>query len=282
MKFGINTFLWTSSFGSKDFSLLPEIKQRGFDGVEVSLIRQEDFEASAIRRAVADNGLECTICAVLPRDCSLIAEDSAVRARTISHMSACIQLAAEAGARLMAGPLYAPVGFLPGRRRTPDEWSRAIEAYQQLGPILDQHGVDIGLEPLNRFETYFLNTTADAVALCSAIDHPRVGILWDTFHANIEEKQLGESLRSAGKFLKHVHTCENDRGIPGSGHIPWPEVFVALSDMQYHGWLTIESFGFTLGDLSAAAAIWRDLAASPEDIAWSGVKFLRQATGSHP
>jgi D-psicose/D-tagatose/L-ribulose 3-epimerase len=165
---------------------------------------------------------------------------------------------------------------MTGQRPTDDEWKRAVDCYQAIGPTLSEYGVTIAIEPLNRFETYFLTTAADAVALCDAIDHPNVGILFDTFHANIEEKHVADACRVAGRHLKHVHTCENDRGIPGTGHVDWPGVFQALRDVQYDGWLTIESFGFALGELSAAASIWRDIAPSPESIAFEGVKFLKQ------
>jgi len=134
----------------------------------------------------------------------------------------------------------------------------------------------LGIEPLNRFETYFLNTAADAAALAQEIHHPNVGILFDTFHANIEEKDIGAGYLRVGAHLKHVHACENDRGIPGSGHVEWESVFQALRTLNYDGWLTIESFGFALGDLSAAAAIWRDIEATPESIAVEGVKFLKK------
>ena len=136
------------------------------------------------------------------------------------------------------------VGSFSGVRRTSDEWNRAVEGYRELGPVLASHNVQLAIEPLNRFETYFLNTTVDAVALCDEVAHPNAGILWDTFHANIEEKHIGDSLLQAGPHLKHVHTCENDRGIPGSGHVEWNSVFAALRDLKYDGWLTIESFGF--------------------------------------
>jgi D-psicose/D-tagatose/L-ribulose 3-epimerase len=277
MKFGINAFLWTGHFGSADFALLPQIRQHGFDGVEVALFRPSQLEASAIRKAVEANKLECTVCGVFPKEFSLVDSDPAVRQRTRSHLSDCIKATAEAGAHVIAGPLYAPVGYLPGRRRTADEWQWVVETYQELGPVLARHDVSVGIEPLNRFETYFLNTTADGVALCEQIGDPRVGLLWDTFHANIEEKSLGNTVRMAGPHLKHVHTCENDRGIPGTGHVDWAGVFRALREVQYDGWLTIESFGFTIGELSAAASIWRDLAVSPEEIAWEGVKFLKRA-----
>ena len=276
MKFGVNTFIWTASFDRSHLPLLPSIKEHGFDGIEVSLFRPVDFAAADIRRGLRENALECTICSVLTGGLSIISEDAAVRCKTLSHMKDCVKAAADVGAELIAGPLYSPVGYLPGRRRTADEWNWAVECYQQLGPVLESHGVEIAIEPLNRFETYFLNTAEDVVALCEAIHHPRVGILFDTFHANIEEKKLGDAFRKVGPHLKHVHTCENDRGIPGTGHVEWNDVFEALRAMKYDRWLTIESFGFALGELSAAASNWRDIAPTPESIAFEGVKFLRR------
>jgi D-psicose/D-tagatose/L-ribulose 3-epimerase len=277
MKFGVNTFLWTASFGPSHFDLLPKIRERGFDGVEVSMFTPSEFPAAAIRRAVEENGLACTVCSVLPSGLSLATNDLSVRKRTIAHLSECIQATAEAGANLIAGPLYSPVGYLPGRRRNIDEWTSVVDAYRELGPVSERYGVHVAIEPLNRFETYFLNTTEDAVRLCEEIGHPYIGVLWDTFHANIEEKSLEKALLLTGKHLKHVHTCENDRGTPGSGHVDWNGVFTALRQLRYDDWLTIESFGFAVGDLSAAASIWRDLAPTVDEIAWDGVKFLQNA-----
>ncbi len=276
MKFGVNLFLWTETFTEENFHLLPVIRAQGFDGVEVPLFRPRGFPAAKIRGALAENGLECTICSVFAKGFSLIADEAEVRRETISHLKSCIQASAEAGAKIIAGPLYAPVGYMSGGRRTPDEWKRAVEAYQEVGPMLREHDIQLAVEPLNRFETYFLNTTADAVRLCEEVAHPNVGILWDTFHANIEEKDLSAALLQAGLHLKHVHTCENDRGTPGSGHIPWNGIFHALKTLNYNGWLTIESFGFALGDLCSAASIWRDLEENSEDIAWLGVNFLKR------
>ncbi|MFN0169661.1 MAG: sugar phosphate isomerase/epimerase family protein [Bryobacteraceae bacterium] len=276
MKFGVNTFIWTASFGPEQLPLLPRIKEAGFDGVEVPLFTAKDFDASTIRQGAESNGLECTVCSVLVGGLSLISEDAAIRAKSRAHLKDAVKAVAEAGARTIAGPLYSPVGYLPGRRRNENEWNWCIEAYHELGPTLDACGVNVAIEPLNRFETYFLNTAADAVRLVEAIAHPRVGILFDTFHANIEEKNIAAAYRLVGKHLKHVHTCENDRGTPGSGHVDWPGVFAALKDVGYDGWLTIESFGFSLGELSAAASIWRDLAPTPDVIAFEGVKFLKR------
>ena len=278
MKYGVNTFIWTGRFDRSHLSLLPQIKEHGFDGAELPLYDPAQFPAADIRHACERYGLECTICAVLTGGANVISDDPAVRARTRGHLADCIKAVAEAGSTIMAGPLYSPVGFLPGRRRTADEWKWAVNSYQSLGPLLAKHGVTIALEPINRFETYFLNTAADAVKLCDEINHPNVGILLDTFHANIEEKDIGQAYRSVARHLKHVHTCENDRGIPGSGHVEWNSVFAALREMQYDGWLTIEGFGFAIEELSAAASIWRDLATSPEAIAWEGIRFLKQNT----
>ncbi len=276
MKFGVNTFIWTANFDRSNLPLLPAIKEAGFDGVEVPLFQPAQFAAADIRRGVEQNGLECTICSILTGGLNMVSDDAAVREKTRIHMQDCAKAAAEAGAKIIAGPLYSPVGLMTGRRRTAEEWKRVVDCYQAIGPVLSEYDVTIALEPLNRFETYFLNTAADAVALCDAIGHPNVGILFDTFHANIEEKDVAQGYRTAGRHLKHVHTCENDRGIPGTGHVDWPGVFRALRDVKYDGWLTIESFGFSLGELSAAASIWRDIAPTPESIAFEGVQFLKK------
>jgi D-psicose/D-tagatose/L-ribulose 3-epimerase len=274
MKFGVNTFIWTPVFEPSHVALLPEIKAAGFDGVEVPIFNAADFAATDIRRGLEANGLECTTCSVMSPEFSLISEDPAARRRGQTHLRECIEKAAEVGSKILCGPLYSPVGYLPGRRRTSDEWKWAIDGYQAIAPTLDANDVSIAIEPLNRFETYFLNTAADAVKLCDEIAHPKVGILFDTFHANIEEKNIAQAYRLVAPHLKHVHTCENDRGTPGTGHVDWPAVFQALHDIHYDGWLTIESFGFALGGISAAASIWRDIEITPEAIAFDGIKFL--------
>jgi D-psicose/D-tagatose/L-ribulose 3-epimerase len=242
----------------------------------VPLFQPSEFEAADIRRGAEANGLECSVCAILTGDLSLISEDAGVRSKTRNHVLECIQAAAEAGSKTLLGPLYSPVCYLPGRRRTADEWNRAVESYQSFTGTLTSYGMTLGIEPLNRFETHFLNTAADAAALCDAVGHPNVGILFDTFHGNIEEKRLGDGIRLIGKHLFHVHACENDRGTPGSGHVEWESMFQALRDIRYDGWLTIESFAPRAGDFSAAAFIWRDIEPTPESIAFEGIKFLKQ------
>lgn len=275
MKFGANTFIWSDRFGEEQYPLLEKIKRAGFDGIEVPLFDPGQYRGSVARRAIEQHGLECTVCSVLPAGLHSGSADAGTRRRAEEHLRASVATTAELGSRLIAGPLYSPVGYFSGSRRTDEEWKRAVETFQQIGPALDEHNVTLAIEPLNRYETYFLNTAADAVRFCREIGHPRIGILFDTYHANIEEKDVAAAIREAGPYLRHFHSCENDRGIPGTGHVDWPAVFAALREAKYDHWLTIESFGFSLGALSAAASIWRDLAPSAEQIALEGLRFLK-------
>ena len=275
MRFGVNSLIWTAAFDRGNLALLPKVKRMGFDGIEIARFAFDGFPAAEIRTALADEGLECTFCSALTGKMSLVSDDAAVRRQAREFLIQGIETAAELGAKIFMGPFCAPVGLLLGRRRTAEEWKRAVEGLQGLGETLDACDVTLTLEPLNRFETYFLNTAADGARLCQEVGHPRVGIVFDTFHGNIEEKDLGGAIRVLGSHLKHLHACENDRGIPGSGHVEWPAVFGALRETGYDGWVVIESFGSHIQEIAAAACIWRDLAPSSDAIAAEGVKFLK-------
>lgn len=174
--------------------------------------------------------------------------------------------------------MYAGLGVLTGRRRTPEEWNWAVEALQAVARHARKSDVTLCLEPLNRFETYFLNTLEGAARLIREIGEPNVKIHYDTFHSNIEERHPVEALRAVGRELGHVHISENDRGVPGTGHVNWRGMLEALKDMGYNGWLTIESFAQPDPDL-AAAAIWRDLAPSGDELAQQGLRFIRRLAG---
>jgi D-psicose/D-tagatose/L-ribulose 3-epimerase len=275
MKFGVNTLIWGAAFGPSDFHLLPAIKESGFDGIEVPILDPAAFAPGVVGRELDRMGLERTAVTVIPGGSSLGSSDDGIRRRACAHVEACIAAVRDAGATMLGGPLYTPVGHLPGHRRTADEWKWTVDSWQRLSAAVHAAQIEIAIEPLNRFETYFLNTAADAVSLCRDIDDPSIGILLDTFHANIEEKSIGAAIREAAPYLKHLHTCENDRGVPGSGHVAWPEFFAAVGEVGYDRWLTIESFGFSIAALAAAAAIWRDLASTPGAIAFEGIEFLR-------
>jgi D-psicose/D-tagatose/L-ribulose 3-epimerase len=280
MRCGVNTFIWSAEFGHAQLALIPRLRAAGFDGVEIPLFEPAGFPAADVRRALEAEGLACTVCSIIPPGRSLISEDADVRRRTQQHLRDAVEATAAVGARLIDGPLYAPVGYLPGRRRTADEWQWAVEGYQALTGTLDACDVTLAIEPLNRFETYFLNTASDAAALCEAVAHARVGVAYDTFHANIEEKSIPGGCALVGRHLKHVQVSENDRGTPGSGHVDWPGLLAMLKTMGYDEWLTIESFGPDLGAFSAAVAIWRDIEPDVDAIAFDGLRFLREALAS--
>lgn len=270
MILGVNTLIWTAHFEAAHVSLFPQIKAHGFDGVEVARFSFDGFPAAEIRNAAASEGLQLALCSAFVGNMSFA--DGVGNPR--EHLLRCLEASVAIGSSIVVGPFCTPVGQLPGRRRTGDEWKRVVLGLQSVASDYEKAGVKLAVEPLNRFETYFLNTTADAVRLCEEVGSSHVGILFDTFHANIEEKNIAEALRGTGRQLAHVHTCENDRGAPGSGHVDWLGVIAALKERNYEGWCTIESFGFNIKEIAAAACIWRDLAPSPEDIAWDGARFL--------
>ena len=274
MKFGVNTMIWSGAFEPEKFPF-GKMKEVGVDGIEIPVFVPTDLDTAAVRKTCEKHDLAVHFCSVNPAGMNPISDDAAVRVKTIGHWETLIKTAADAGAEQIAGPTYAPVGYLPGRRRNEDEWKWGVEFHQALGPALDDTGIILGVEPLNRFETYFLNTAADAVKFVSEIGHSKIGILLDTFHQNIEDKDVAEAYRTCGDHLIHVHTCENDRGVPGSGHVDWPNVMRAIKDTGYDRWMTIESFNSQIPELSAATAIWRDMAPSMDDIAIEGTRFLR-------
>ncbi|MCC6292047.1 MAG: sugar phosphate isomerase/epimerase [Bryobacterales bacterium] len=279
MKFGANTLIWTAHFDRPHLDLIPRMAAHGFDYVEVARFNWDDFPAAEIRRTAEAAGLGVLTCSAMP-GLSLLHDDAGERAKAVAYLRQAIQCCAEAGGKVLVGPLYSPVGQHHGRRRTEEEWKRQVEALQTLAPLLEATGVTLAIEPLNRFETYFLNTMSDAARLCREVNHPRVGILYDTFHANIEEKSQVAAIHDAGRWIAHVHTCENDRGIPGSGHVEWRSVFATLQEVGYDGVCSIESFGFNIPELIAPACIWRDFAATPESIPWEGLPFLKRTLAS--
>ncbi len=215
-------------------------------------------------------------------DRDLIHPDESIRANGMAYVRHCIEAAYTLGATRVCGPLYAAVGRT--WQATPDERAQYMDLLvaqlKELAVHAGDHGVVLGVEPLNRFETSVLNLTADAIAVVDRVAHPACGLLLDTFHMNIEERSIGDAIRSAGPRLKHVHACENDRGAPGSGHVPWTEVAQALRDIKYSDGLVIESFTSKVKSIARAAAIWRPLAASQDALAENGLRYLRELLGT--
>jgi D-psicose/D-tagatose/L-ribulose 3-epimerase len=275
MKFGVNTMVWTTQVGEKQGPLFARIKEWGFDGVEPFLSPDEPANIPALKAELDRLQLERTTCCVLPREANLVSPDAATRAQGIAFLKKCVDRTADLGAHLMCGPLYAGLGVMTGSRRTDKEWNWAVKGLRAAAIRAEKRGVCLCLEPLNRFETYFLNTLEDAARLVHDVGAPNVKIHFDTFHSNIEEQHPAEALRAVAKDLGHVHISESDRGTPGTGHVDWKGILKVLKEIRYDGWLTIESFAQPEPALAAAAAIWRDLAPSNDDLARQGLKFTK-------
>ena len=275
MKIGVSAFAWTADFRESHLEILPRLRDHGLTAFEVPMFEPERLPAAKIRRVMEDNGLTCSVCAILPQGINPISSDARVRKKAVAHLMNCVEVATEMDAKLIGGPLYAPIGYFSGRRRSKEEWDWAIDAFQQLSSTLDTNKLDLSIEPVNRSETYFLTTARDARALCDAIDHPRIGVTIDTFHANIEEKIISDAISVAGNRLKHLHVSENDRGLLGSGHVDFEAVIDALRKIRYSGCLMIEGFGYSPKEAAAPGTIWADVEVSPEDIAFDGVRYLQ-------
>ena len=278
MKIGVSAFAWTSSMSSSNLNLVQRVRDYGFDAFEIPMFDPMDLAVTDLRRAFEASALDCTICAILPAGINPISPDRAIRKRSILHLADCVKTAGEIGARILGGPLFAPIGYLPQHRPTTDEWAWAIEAFQSLGDLLDETEVTLSIEPVNRSETFFIRTAAEAKKLCEAISHVRVGVTIDTFHANIEEKSIPAAIRTLGSSLKHLHLSENDRGLLGSGHIDFREILRAAARTQYDGYLILEGFGFSENEPHAPGALWADKHLSPEEFAVQGLDYLKGLT----
>ena len=276
MQIGVNLLLWQAQMGPDSVALMHKAADMGFDVVEIFVDEPGSIDTQAIRRAAEDRGLGLTCCSIVGPDRDLISEDPQIRSQAKAYIRAACDIGAAIGAKVFCGPLYAAVGKLVGRPRNADEWTRAVEGLQEVAPHAADCGMALAVEPLNRFETYFINIAADAVRLVREVDHPAVRVMLDTFHMNIEEKDLPAAIRSAGSLLHHVHCSENDRGTPGTGHTDWRGVFAALREVGYDGRLVIESFVLGNEAIAKAAAIWRDIAPSGDELARDGLRFLRQ------
>ena len=276
VKYGVNFLLWSGDFTKESLPLIQKATDMGFDGVEIPIFDPDDVDVKATKDALKASGMECTCCSILGDDRDLISDDPAIRENAKNYMKECIEISAALGSPIFCGPLYSAVGKLVGRSRTQEEWDLAVTGLKQIAKIAGDNGVTLAIEPLNRFETYFINIAEDAVKLVRDVDHSNIKVHLDTFHMNIEEKDLYEAIKNTGESLSHMHCCENDRGTPGSGHIDWDGVFKALHELNYDGWIVIESFVPAIEAIAKAAAIWRELAPGGADaVAQDGLKFLK-------
>jgi D-psicose/D-tagatose/L-ribulose 3-epimerase len=282
MQIGIHSLLFRETFVEKDLPLLDKCKAMGFDAVEIIPFDPDHFPAAKVRSAAGALGLTINTGYGLPAEYNLILPDPRVRRNGIEFSKKLIDLSNEAGARVFGGMIYCGWGYLSGRRRTEDEWKWGVEGYREIASYAfhANPGLVLGIEPVNRFESHFINIAADAVRFIRDVGLPNVKVHLDTFHMIREEDNIVRAVLTTGGDIGYVHACENQRGICGTGLVPWKDFFRALRSTGYDGCVTVESFDPNMERIAKLCCIWRKLADSPEQLASESLHFLRGVIGA--
>lgn len=277
MKFGINTYLFSSPFNNDSISFFPQFKKWGFDFVEIALEEPSDIDPEMVRKALDDNGLECrSVCAATGpgRDLRGTRKDQVT---AMEYVEALIRIAPVLGSKLVAGPVYSAVGraeLVPDDQKR-KQWDLVTGNLRTLADFAGMNGVKLAIEPLNRYETDFINTCDQALKMIEDVGSDALMVHLDTFHMNLEEKDPALAIRKAGDKLGLLHASGSDRGTPGGDQINWDRIFAALDHIHYQGDIAIESFTPDVKVIAKAASIWRQVEPSREVIAVEGLRFLR-------
>ena len=276
-KFGVDTFIWSEDFSEKDLWVIPKAKELGFEVLDIAISHPENFPTSSVKKKVEEVGIEVVTTTTLGEKTNLISPDPNIRAQGIKHMKLLVDINVELGSKIIGGVNYAAWGYLPGRPRTEEEWNWSIAAMREIAEYArEKSDLIIAVEPVNRFETHFLNIAEDAVRYCREVGTGNVKVHLDSFHMIREETSFKGAVETCGKeYLGYVHVCENNRGIPGTGLVPWKEFFQALKDIGYQGPLVIESFDPSFKELNRQCAIWRKFADTGEELAVKGLQNLK-------
>ena len=279
MKIGFNMLLWTTNLVEEEFHLLEKIKKVGYDGVEIPIFGGEEKvdHFKNIGKVLKDNELQCTSVTVIPDESrSPISDEESVRSNSLEYLKWAMDCSHALGSEILGGPYHQPLGVFSGEPPTQKEKENAAKVHQQAADYAQNLNLKLSIEPLNRFECYFLNIAQDASDYVDMVGKENFGYLYDTFHANIEEKDPDGVIGNTVKNINHIHISENDRGTPGKGNVRWKDTFQAIRNTDYDGWLTIEAFGRALPDLAAATRVWRDFFPSKEEVYEEGYKFIKQ------
>ncbi|QDV50998.1 sugar phosphate isomerase/epimerase family protein [Gimesia fumaroli] len=275
MKYGLNMLLWTSDVNESHFGLLEQIKGWGYDGVELPIFEADEKKFSQVGKKLSELGLECTAVTVCTPDENPISPDAKIREAGLERLKRMLDMCAASGATHICGPIHSALGEFTGAGRTADEWNYGKETLAKAADYAQTLNVTLVCEYLNRFECYFLNCAEDCAQFTREVNHPNLKMMYDSFHANIEEKSITGAVKACADQMVHVHISENDRSTPGEGGVNWDETFSALKEVNYDGWLMIEAFGLALPDLAAATRIWRKMFPSEEHLATKGLEFMK-------
>jgi D-psicose/D-tagatose/L-ribulose 3-epimerase len=276
MKLGMNLLLWTTDVRDEHLPLFAKLKEAGFDGVEIPLSDVPDSRYRRIRKELDATGLQCTTVVLVHAPNNPISADAGVRRAAVERLKWAVGVTELLGGEVMCGPFHSAYKVFAGRGPNEDEKQWGADVLREAGVAAAKAKVRLAVEFLNRFECYFLNTTADTCDHLRRVDHPSVQLLYDTHHANIEERDVTAAIATGGKAIAHVHLSESHRGTLGEGQVRWPETFRALKKIGYDRWLVIEAFSRLQPDFAAAVHIWRDCFTSPEQLYRDGHRFIRE------
>jgi D-psicose/D-tagatose/L-ribulose 3-epimerase len=276
MKYGMNMLLWTTNVTEADYPTLERLKGMGYDGVELPVFEMDVARFAALGKKLDEIGLERTAVTVCTGTENPISSNAAIRKAGLDRLKKAIDVCQAAGATHLCGPIHSALGEFSGQGPTADEWKYGQETLAAAAVHAKQAGVMLVLEYLNRFECYFLTCAADCARFSREVHHPNLKMMYDTFHANIEEKCIATAIRDCADQLVHVHISENDRSTPGEGHVDWDTSFATLKEVGYDGWLVVEAFGLALPDLAAATKIWRRMFPTEEQLAKNALAFMKR------
>ena len=281
MRYGASTFIWVSPFSNTTLDLVDRIRAFGFDLIEICIEDPDTIDPSAIRARAKSVDLGVTVCGAFGPDRDLSSEDASVRKAGMAYLRRCIDLAKDLGSPFVSGPMYAAVGntrLLPDDARRA-QWSRSVAGLKEAASYAAERSIKLAIEPLNQFETDLVNTVDQGIKMVDDVAAENVGLLLDTFHMNIEEKDIPAAIgRAAGRIVE-FHACSNDRGTPGEDHLPWKAIAEALRGARYEGPIVIEAFTPEVREIARAVSIWRPLAKSQDALAKDGLSNLRAAFG---
>jgi D-psicose/D-tagatose/L-ribulose 3-epimerase len=276
MKFGFNLLLWTPHVTREHLSIIRALKKAGYDGVEIPMFDGTPDHYAWLGHELDRLGLGRTVVSVLGPGNNPLSADKAQQTAALTRAKWLVDCSAALGAPIIGGPVHSELGFFSGQAATKQERQRGVSFHKRAGDYAAKKNVRFAIEALNRFECYLLNTMEQLAEHLDQVDHPAVKAMYDTFHANIEEKDPVASVRTIKRHLIHVHISESDRGTPGRGHVSWAATYKALKTAKYDGWMTIEAFGRALPELAAATRVWRDFFPNREQVYLEGLKNMRQ------
>jgi D-psicose/D-tagatose/L-ribulose 3-epimerase len=276
MKIGMNLLLWATHVTEEHYPYLEKIKSTGFEGVEVPIFGGDDAHYSKLRSKLDELQLKASTVTVATPEANAISPDPAIRKAATERLTTIVRQSAILGADVLCGPFHQALGVFSGTGPTEEEFKHAAEVHHTVADEAQREGVVLAIESLNRFECYFLNTMAAAAAYVRRVNHPNFKALFDTFHANIEEENLPKAFSENAAEIAHIHVSNNDRGIPGRGHIDFQTIFRTIKSNGYDGWLTIEAFGRALPELVEPTRVWRDFFKRPDDVVTEGYEFIRE------